>query len=356
MSNVGSGQKAEQQPRTAGRAGRRFRPEHSPQLPNSPSGLQLPLSSLFLSLNQHCVHVLNARSIDMTPPSAASVDPVPLQPRASTAADTMSSTAEPQPHSYLPQSIPSQHATSLTSVITSCHTRVQAFLAEFHEPNSLLARVQTRARTSLNIIDDSLQKYSLDEIALSYNGGKDCLVLLILFLAALNSKLPIDEIKRPLIPAMYVAEADPFTEMEDFVNWSKQIYHLDLARYTKNAQTTLRSGFEDYLDKNPSVKAIFVGMRRTDPHGTNLTNFDPTDSGWPDFMRIHPVVDWRYAEIWAFLRHLQLEYCSLYDKGYTSLGGLSNTHPNPSLWDPVKEEYRPAYELTDDDLERSGRH
>lgn len=321
----------------------------TPQLERTPTPSFLPL---FL----HCVHVLNARSIDMTPPSAASVDPVPLQPRASTAADTMSSAAEPQPHSYLPQSVPSQHATSLTSVITSCHTRVQAFLAESHEPNSLLARVQTRARTSLNIIDDALQKYSLDEIALSYNGGKDCLVLLILFLAALNSKLPIDETKRPLIPAMYVAEADPFTEMEDFVNWSKQVYHLDLARYTKNAQTTLRSGFEDYLDKNPSVKAIFVGMRRTDPHGTNLTNFDPTDSGWPDFMRIHPVVDWRYAEIWAFLRHLQLEYCSLYDKGYTSLGGLSNTHPNPSLWDPVKEEYRPAYELTDDDLERSGRH
>ncbi|KAL4912306.1 hypothetical protein BDW62DRAFT_25400 [Aspergillus aurantiobrunneus] len=270
--------------------------------------------------------------------------------------ETMPSTAESQPHPYQPQSIPSRHASSLTSIITACHTLVHAFLNESHEPHSLLGRVQRRARISLNIVDAALEQYSLDELALSYNGGKDCLVLLILFLAALNSKLPIDEAKRPSIPAMYVAEADPFNEMEDFIDWSKRVYHLDLARYTKNAETTLMSGFEDYLNKNPSVKAIFVGMRRTDPHGAKLKWFDPTDSGWPDFMRIHPVIDWQYAEIWAFLRHLKLEYCSLYDMGYTSLGGLSNTKQNPGLWDPEKKEFRPAYELTDDNLERSGRH
>jgi FAD synthetase len=38
------------------------------------------------------------------------------------------------------------------------------------------------------------------------------------------------------------------------------------------------------------VKAILVGTRRTDPHGEHLTHFDPTDSGWPAFVRIHPVI------------------------------------------------------------------
>ncbi|KAL4786300.1 hypothetical protein BJX76DRAFT_321497 [Aspergillus varians] len=299
----------------------------------------------------------------MTIPLPASADlaspqpPTPIAPQKTpNAIETMSSTAESQQHSCQEQSIPSQYASSLTSIIIACHASVSAFLNESHEPNSLLARVQDRTRISLNIITEALQEYSLDELALSYNGGKDCLVLLILFLAALNSRLPIDEDKQPLIPAMYVAEADPFLEMEEFVNWSKRIYHLDLVRYTKNAETTLKSGFEDYLNKHPSVKAIFVGMRRTDPYAANLKWFDRTDSGWPDFMRIHPVIDWQYAEIWGFMRHLQLEYCSLYDMGYTSLGGLSNTDQNPSLWDPVKHAYRPAYELTDDSLERAGRH
>ncbi|KAL4872863.1 hypothetical protein BDV12DRAFT_126971 [Aspergillus spectabilis] len=259
------------------------------------------------------------------------------------------------PDACQPQSAPSQHATSLTSIITACHTRVHSFLQEFHPENSLLYRVQHQTRKSLDVIDRALRDYSLDQLALSYNGGKDCLVLLILFLAALNSKLPIDETTRSSIPAMYVAEADPFSEMEGFVEWSKRIYHLDLARYTKNGQTTLLSGFQDYLDKNPSVKAIFVGMRRTDPYGANLEHFSRTDHGWPDFMRIHPVLEWRYAEIWAFLRHLHLEYCSLYDMGYTSLGGLSNTWRNPSLKIPGSNAFRPAYELTDDDQERSGR-
>ncbi|KAL5338313.1 hypothetical protein BJX70DRAFT_206227 [Aspergillus crustosus] len=267
----------------------------------------------------------------------------------------MSAQPEASGNSNRPQSPPSRHATSLISIIIACHSTVQSFLQESHPEDSLLYRVQRQTRKSLDVIEKALQDYTLDQLALSYNGGKDCLVLLILFLAGLNSQLPIDESTRSSIPAMYVAEADPFSEMEDFVTWSKRIYHLDLAKYTKDGQTTLLSGFQDYLDKNSSVKAIFVGMRRTDPYGGNLAHFSRTDHGWPDFMRIHPVLDWRYAEIWAFLRHLHLEYCSLYDMGYTSLGGLSNTWKNPSLRIAETDDFRPAYELTDDDLERSGR-
>ena len=46
------------------------------------------------------------------------------------------------------------------------------------------------------------------------------------------------------------------------------------------------------------VKAVFVGTRRTDPHGALLTHFDETDADWPRFMRIHPVIDWHYREVW----------------------------------------------------------
>ena len=61
----------------------------------------------------------------------------------------------------------------------------------------------------------------------------------------------------------------------------------------------MKAAFAEYLEEKQDVKAIFVGTRRTDPHGEELTFFDATDRGWPRFMRVHPVIDWHYAEIWS---------------------------------------------------------
>jgi FAD synthetase len=63
-------------------------------------------------------------------------------------------------------------------------------------------------------------------------------------------------------------------------------------------------------------------------------------------------------------------YCVLYDQGYvletnpldfelicrfTSLGGTSDTHPNPLLKSKPGTGFRPAYELQDESKERCGR-
>jgi FAD synthetase len=99
---------------------------------------------------------------------------------------------------------------------------------------------------------------------------------------------------RPL-QGVYIVSRHPFPEVEDFVASSTREYHLDLARY----ELAMRPGLEAYLKDRKSVKAIFVGTRRTDPHGEFLTHFDATDKDWPQFMRVHPVIDWHYAQIWA---------------------------------------------------------
>ncbi|KAK4119682.1 adenine nucleotide alpha hydrolases-like protein [Parathielavia appendiculata] len=221
-----------------------------------------------------------------------------------------------------------------------------------------------------------------DHLSLSYNGGKDCLVLLVLILACLpawashsSSTLPPFDTTtgnpavgptsesppsssttdgapvRPL-QAIYIVSAHPFREVEDFVERTAQQYHLDLKRYA----LPMRPALEAYLNDRPAVRAVFLGTRRTDPHGEFLTHFDPTDEGWPQFMRVHPVIDWHYVEIWAFIRHLHIPFCELYNRGFTSLGGVTDTRPNPALavsGDASK--YRPAYELRDDGEERLGR-
>jgi FAD synthetase len=98
-----------------------------------------------------------------------------------------------------------------------------------------------------------------------------------------------------LLQTVYIVSQHPFQEVEDFVCSTQRTYSLDVTRYA----TGMKTGFEDYLKQFPKIKAIFVGTRRTDPHGGSLTHFDPTDRGWPQFMRVHPVIDWHYKDIWT---------------------------------------------------------
>lgn len=59
-----------------------------------------------------------------------------------------------------------------------------------------------------------------------------------------------------------------------------------------------------------------------------------------------------------FIRHLDIPFCSLYNRGFTSLGGTRNTRPNPALAlddDAGIKTFRPAYELVHDEEERLGR-
>jgi 3'-phosphoadenosine 5'-phosphosulfate sulfotransferase (PAPS reductase)/FAD synthetase len=146
-----------------------------------------------------------------------------------------------------------------------------------------------------------------DELSLSYNGGKDCLVLLVLILACLpalydpspatngTGHAAFSKNSPPTIQALYIAPPDPFPEVEDFVSSTTKEYHLDLTRYA----LPMRQALEAYQADKPAVKAIFMGTRRTDPFCEFLTGFSPTDKGWPQFMRVNPVLDWHYADIWT---------------------------------------------------------
>ncbi|KAK4114947.1 adenine nucleotide alpha hydrolases-like protein [Canariomyces notabilis] len=269
---------------------------------------------------------------------------------------------------------------TLPDICFEIRNKIDAFLCE-ETDDDVLRKVQNQVRVSIDVIGEALRRYGLEHVSLSYNGGKDCLVLLVLIMACLPAwasssrpsppdfdvttmstppQAPTSEsavssnaapTTRPL-QAIYIVSPHPFAEVEDFVCSSAEQYHLDLKRYA----LPMRPALEAYLKDRPAVKAIFLGTRRTDPHGEFLSHFNPTDEGWPQFMRVHPVIDWHYVEIWAFIRHLGIPFCELYNRGFTSLGGVTDTRPNPAL--AVRGEaskFRPAYELRDDDEERLGR-
>lgn len=151
---------------------------------------------------------------------------------------------------------------------------------------------------------------------------------------------------------IYINSEAPFPQLADFIVESAKEYHLNLI----TIQSSLKAGFEHFLKKvNPKVKRIVVGTRYSDPHGSQLQCEQQTDKNWPKFMRIHPILHWHYCDVWHFLLCCNISYCSLYSHGYTSLGGVHTTIPNPYL--KREEGYLPAYALTDqaDERERLGR-
>ncbi|KAB8297751.1 hypothetical protein EYC80_001553 [Monilinia laxa] len=100
--------------------------------------------------------------------------------------DTALKTADRHAHGNIPGD--DGGARDLLERCNEVAARVNAFLEEeFGEKDEVLRGVQKQTRIALGVIGDCLGRYSLDEISFSYNGGKDCLVLLILLLAALSN-------------------------------------------------------------------------------------------------------------------------------------------------------------------------
>jgi len=114
------------------------------------------------------------------------------------------------------------------------------------------------------------------------------------------------------------------------------------------------------LEEYPEIKAVLMGTRRSDPSGKDLSFFQMTDKDWPQVMRVCPLLEWKYADLWKLLRTFTLPYCSLYDQGYTSIGNRDNTVPNQALAynnDGGEQCFKPAYTLPDSlsQEERCGR-
>lgn len=120
----------------------------------------------------------------------------------------------------------------------------------------------------------------------------------------------------------------------------------------------MKGALRKLLEDKPSLKACVLGTRDGDPGSKYQSTFSMTDGDWPRVMRVNPIFDWGFGHVWKFVRGLTLDYPSVYDQGYTSLGNKDDTERNEALKyldADGKERYRPAYELQDGSLERRGR-
>lgn len=197
---------------------------------------------------------------------------------------------------------------------------------------------------------------SSGELFISFNGGKDACVVLYLWLAAVAaSKIVQCGNETPWTveslgqTVLYFDSQHEFPEITGFVEWVVESLGLQMVTIK---DCSFKKGMEDVVAQGG--RAVVMGQRHGDPWTANISAFEPSSQNWPDFIRINPILEWSYSHVWTFLRVFGLPYCSLYDKGYTSLGDTQNTLPNPALR-LSDGSYAPAYKLEDASVERAGR-
>ncbi|OQR96524.1 FAD synthetase [Achlya hypogyna] len=245
---------------------------------------------------------------------------------------------------------------------------MEALVARF---DALCARLEPEARDAfvraIDVLDRAIDILSIDKICFSFNGGKDSTVVLHLLritvakrvLAALKRNECTEgfdtsyheQMRR--MPVLYFHTPDQFPEVNDFIAHCIAAYGLQCGVQA----CSFMEGIQNIMTQR-GVQAFTMGVRKGDPFTDDLEHFAPSSKGWPAFFRINPILLWRYEYVWIFLRELDLEYCRLYDEGYTSLGSIHNTVRNPALaiTDATGQvTYLPAYRLTDGSSERCGR-
>ncbi|KAJ8327711.1 hypothetical protein BDV3_003487 [Batrachochytrium dendrobatidis] len=226
-------------------------------------------------------------------------------------------------------------------------------LKEIFDKRTCVDKVQSKLQAAMETIRKTLDQYGPCGTAVSFNGGKDCTITLFLYAVALEEYYCLHSTQQVMpIKLLYVSEEHSFPEIEQFVNTFTKILRADLTRVVGGMKVALKK----FLDLNQQVKAILMGQRATDPHSDQLKKFDATNNGWPFVMRVHPILDWEYEDVWAAILGLKIPYCSLYSRGYTSIGNVKDTLPNPLLKSSDNPNgYLHAKYLEDSSKERSGR-
>lgn len=232
-------------------------------------------------------------------------------------------------------SLPTDDALKLYHAIQNCT-----------EGNSPFAK---ELKVAMKCLADALRLYGPDGLVSSFNGGKDAVAILHLARAALaghNERTGGSARLR----AIFFEVADEFEVVDAFVRSTAADYDLDLICYPA---TGFAPAIARCISENDS-KAFVLGTRLGDPNAAEQGLFTPSSDWMPPFMRVNPIIHWRYSFVWEFLRTFELPFCKLYEDGYTSLGKVSSTSRNPALLRPDGT-YRPAWELCEEGLERAGR-
>lgn len=220
---------------------------------------------------------------------------------------------------------------------------------------------------SKDIVRQAFDKFKLEELGITWTGGKDSgLTLWMIRQVCLEKGAPIPK-------TMIIGEGDEFEEIEQFIKKMKKEWNVPLefcrnedvlkaAHFTLNAPVKVmdlnernqaevkRIGFDgdefpfeaesyegnhlmktvvfnQFLERN-RIKGIFQGLR-WDEHPARFDDpyFEYKEGGhlMPEHTRIRPILHFTEKDLWDTYAAFKIPYCPLYERGYRSLGAKTTS-------------------------------
>lgn len=244
--------------------------------------------------------------------------------------------------------------------------------------------LEEKIKESKKIIKETLARFSWDELYIAWTGGKDSTTMLWLYREVCK------ELGQSMPRAMFIDEGYVFEEILELVGRVKSEWNLAVAvvkntdvsdkaqsvddlilvadlneRNRKEIENLGFSGdsfpFEPesyvgnhlmktvamnvFLEEN-GVKAFSTAIRWDEQEARiEESYFSPRTN--PDHTRVHPILHFKERDIWDTIHKYKIPFCSLYYRGYRSLGAKGST---------VKTSDIPAWEQDlENTTERAGR-
>lgn len=226
----------------------------------------------------------------------------------------------------------------------------------------LVLSLEEKLAYSKRIIQTALEKYDPRNLRIAWTGGKDSTVMLWLFKEVCSAN------KMPVPKTMFIDEGHVFEEIWELVNQVKMAWNLevDVVKNTDVSDKASRIGdvvfvadlnernrqeidkldyqessfqFEPesfvgnhlmktvamnlYLESG-NIKALATAIRWDEQEARVRETFTSPRQN-PVHDRVHPILHLRERDIWDTIHKFQIPFCSLYYKGYRSLGAKGST-------------------------------